>query len=425
MDGFNHVGISFIYNNSVVDYGGRYQNNNYKTGENILAKPLRNYKIFLCGEYRNKGTISNYFTSAKKYYVHCKGIIDKDSILRYKRYLNQHYKPNSIRIRLAGLNQFLKYMDLKELCVSIPHEKNTNQKVLDEQEIDRVLSLCKYNDELHLIVRLLWDGCIRPQTIIDLRLSNRHGDILYCDGTKTGDNHIKMSQPLIDAWEKYLCIRPEPQKEHSDVLFICGFGQYNGLKYSDPSSICEKVKKLGVICGISFRMTPYTIRRTSATLRQDQFSKYYAGDSKLVQMMFNHSDIRTTMRYNQKTDRDIERYFDSIYKQPTFIRDSGVYAREKPYNSLHSYYKNSADVEDEEEDEDNSCFSFSVSFFVLEAASLNVFCMCASHPIMKDIGVVSQSFSILEGLSLIDGVRIASYPIIDNSSQFPVFVGGV
>lgn len=77
--------------------------------------------------------------------------------------------------------------------------------------------------------------------------------------------------------------------------------------------IIKRIKKLGKKCGIKLDIKPFTIRRTSGTLRQDKFGEFFAGDVKIVQRMFNHKDVRTTLRYDQRTDYDVERYLESIY----------------------------------------------------------------------------------------------------------------
>jgi hypothetical protein len=44
--------------------------------------------------------------------------------------------------------------------------------------------------------------------------------------------------------------------------------------------------------------------------------------------MFNHKDVRTTLRYDQKTDSDVERYLESIYNN-----------KESYYKAKESIYK--------------------------------------------------------------------------------------
>jgi len=147
-----------------------------------------------------------------------------------------------------------------------------------------------------------------------------------------------MSQALQTAWTNYLIHRPTPKPQHSDYLLI----RTNGEHYKDIYHITESIRRLGTITSIPHPITPYTIRRTSATLRQNKFSRYYAGDPKIVQMMFNHTDIKTTMRYNQKTDNDIEQYLDTIIYHDD-IRDK---THDKSYLPIETHLKQCGETQD-------------------------------------------------------------------------------
>jgi site-specific recombinase XerD len=351
---FNFQTDSFVLNYDSV--GGKGEEDNF-VGMSMNDR-LREYKKFLCGEHTKRKTIQQYFTSAKKFYTFCKGDINEQNKMEYKHHLNQHYaKHNSRRIRLHGANMFLRYLKYTELY-QIPKEEYTNQQTITEEQIDKILEISIVNPELHLILLFLWDGCIRNGSIVDAKISDRQGNRLNLFNTKTGDRHIVMSAKLQDAWNNYLIHRPTPKPEYEDYLLI----RSNGDRYKDIQHVTDTIKEIGKVAGIPHKITPYTIRRTSATLRQSKFSKYYAGDPKIVQMMFNHTDIKTTMRYNQKTDNDIEQYLSAIYTPdksdkkiyPVDIRGK---TQDKSYLSAEKKLKDLWRNE-----EDNTSFSFSFSF---------------------------------------------------------------
>ena len=118
---------------------------------------------------------------------------------------------------------------------------------------------------------------------------------------------------MIEAWDKYLQVRTKPKPEYKEYLLINPYRGHKGEKFQRILPIIKRIKKLGKKCGIKLDITPYTIRRTSGTLRQDKFSEFFAGDVKIVQRMFNHKDVRTALRYDQRTDYYVERYLESIY----------------------------------------------------------------------------------------------------------------
>ena len=119
---------------------------------------------------------------------------------------------------------------------------------------------------------------------------------LFIKYSKTGNKSIILSQRLIEAWDNYLSIRPEPKPEFREYLLINPYRGHKGEKFQRILPIIKRNKKLGKKCGIKIDVNPYIIRRTSGTLRQDKFSEFFAGDVKIVQRMFNHKDVKTTLR---------------------------------------------------------------------------------------------------------------------------------
>jgi len=308
---------------------------------------LKRYKTYLCGEYTNRKTRGSYYTSARKLQQHTHGNINTITLEKYRHHLNKKYtKRNTKRIKLHGANQYLKYLGYP-YTLPLPPQENTNQRTLNEKQIDTLLNLSTFNPETHLILMLLWDGCLRPNKIINLKITDRNDNRLFLDQTKTGNRHIMMSQPLQHAWNNYLEQRPQSKHQYQDYLLIDSWYTQQGQKYHSTHHIVQTIKNLGRTMNLPYTITPYTIRRTSATLRQNKFSKYYAGDPKLVQRMFNHMDIRTTMRYNQITDNDIQKYLDHLYNP-----------RDKPYLSPQDLTKNL-----QVEDDNNNIVSFSTIIF--------------------------------------------------------------
>jgi len=333
--------------NNTVEF--KYQYADYAHNHNTCGdgmNPLKRYRQHLCGEYTKNKTINSYYISAKQLIKITKNQINNETLQQYQHYINQHYpKQNSRRIRLHGANQYLRWLQLP-YTLKLPPQENTNQRTLNEKQIDTILEIAVHNPETNLILRTLWDGCLRPHNIINLELTDRNDNILYLNQTKTGNHHIIMSKPFIEAWTHYLDIRPQPKTQYQKYLLINTWSTHPGEKYHSTHHILQTIKTLGKTAGIPYHITPYTIRRTSATLRQNRFSKYYAGDPKLVQHMFNHTDIRTTMKYNQITDNDIQKYLDHLYINA-----------DKPYLSSQNLIKNIC-VED-----DNNSMSFSTTIF--------------------------------------------------------------
>ncbi|HUS98906.1 MAG TPA: site-specific integrase [Candidatus Thermoplasmatota archaeon] len=328
---------------------------------------LQRYKDYLCGEHSNHNTITNKFDTIRTLLRHTQGTISQDTIQQFKIWMNQHYSHNSRNNKINAINQFLRWDGHPELQMKHIGFIETNQYALTEKQIDMILTATQKNPLENLIVICLFDGALRPSEIIDIRIDRRDGNRLYLDDTKTGDKRIILSPVLIHAWDTYLKIRPQPKPGHEQYLILKDRYKEKGMKYVDTHPINDMLRNITRLAGIQ-DVTPYTIRRTSATLRLNKYSKYYMGDPKLVQTLFRHADFSTTMRYDRTSDLDIERYFD---EQSTInTRESTINKAASTINTKEStqnlMYGSPQELNIYNEGDDNSSVSFSYSFSFIE-----------------------------------------------------------
>jgi len=329
----------FSFDSSPLTIGGVIENkrNILVSGGKNMEDTLQRYKIFLCGEHSKKNTIENKLTAIRCLLEQTRGIINQKTILELKAWANTHYSHNTKNNRINAWNEFIRwYTGDSELCLKHIGFVETNQFVLDEKEIDRILQETKRDPLGYLQVLFLFDGALRPETIIDIRLNRRDGNVLYLDETKTGDTHIILSPMLMDAWDEYLKVRPTPRPGYEQFLLLKDNCKQPGTRYHDPAIINRRIKKIARQAGITKNITAYTIRRTSATLRQNKYSRYYMGDDKLVQMLFRHKDIKTTKRYDRTSDEDLKRYFDDIYNKQDKSRESPINSKVVDINLINT-----------------------------------------------------------------------------------------
>ena len=359
---YPNIDINLVkHNNDTVDVlqGGKKNS----IGRNFfMEKDLQSYYVSLCKAHTKKNTIKNYINLAKQYHRFCDGVINVDTVKDYVHHVKTCCNNNTPRIKINGMNLYLKYLGLGHLCVPLPKQKYSVMPTLHDDQMRRLLDVSRLDEETHLMMLLIWDGCLRPDALIHLRLSNRHEDTLLVTHHKTideiGPKTIVMSPLLQQAWDSYLRVRPEPNYGMEDYLFICTNTINQGNRYRDIDTIERRIRRLGSVCKINRRVTPLMIRRTSSTLRQDPDSMFYAGDSKLVQNMFHHTDIKTTMRYNNKNNDHVRKYLNRVYAQDK-LADIWDNTQDKSYLALQGFNK----VFDDEEDETNTSFSFSISSF--------------------------------------------------------------
>jgi len=282
-----------------------------KKTEEYIMEDLQGYFDYLCGEYDKKQTKDKYYEGADIFVKFTKGIINKNTIEQFKEYAVNKYKPNSRRIYYYSINKYLKFIGY-DYKFRLPPMADSNEYALKESEMYELLDASQIDKELNLMVVLLFDGILRPDELIHMKISNRVDDILYLNDTKTGNNNIVLSDMIQRAWDEYIVVRPQSQQEYNDYLFIQKVSKWKGMPYLTTLPIRKKIRQLGKDAGIKHNVKPYTIKRTSITLRLDKFSSIFAGDPKLVQNLSRHKNLETTLKYDRKTIEDKRQYFRSL-----------------------------------------------------------------------------------------------------------------
>jgi len=337
---------------------GNYEPNFVKTKN--MIKTLQGYHSYLCGEYRKTNTIQNHYHNAKRFLEHTHNDITPGGICQWRIWANNHYKrKNSLNSNINSINVYLRYSGLSELCMKTVGPEESNEYSLTEEEYKRLQVQSRQNIETALIFELL-NHLVRPNEIINIKTQNRDKDILYLDDTKTGNNHVLINQTLQELWDQYLLVRPVPRPEYKEYLLIDNEPKWRGHKYKTTLPIRNRIYELGRQAGISKRVKPYTIKRTSITLRLDKTSGLFAGDLKIVQMMARHKKPEVTLRYDRKDDNDIRKYHNGLNnietKTPENISDG------KPY-SVNIKIVSPQDLNNEDEGTSSYGFSICNSFF--------------------------------------------------------------
>lgn len=291
-------------------------------GSETMNDILQRYKDYLCGEYANKNTRKNKYSCVKNFLKFVDGVITKDNLLKWRQWANKHYKHNTLNISIQRINEFIEWYKKPELKkMKLIGFKDANKKALTENQFK---ALKQNTDDLEtkLILLLLFDSILRPSEITNIKISNRQGDKLYLEDTKTGNNHIILTPELTNTWDDYISKeRPKPKSEDKDFLLIQKSKQYKNERYHNSHPVTKKIKKLAIKSGINQNISSYTIRRTSITLRFDKDSEYFTGNPKLTQIMARHKDIKTTLKYDCISDGDIRKYHRNLNNLPNNLND--------------------------------------------------------------------------------------------------------
>jgi integrase len=346
----------------------------------IPQDTIKDFYIYLCGEYRKQLTIRNYYSCVQRFLTYIHNCIDAQNIQQWKIWANNHYRRiGSLNSNINAINIFLKWYykdDLNSynnLKLRVMPRTPSDEYSLTQDEYEKLLVQSRQNIELALIFELL-NHLLRPSEIINLKLKDRDKDILYLNDTKTGNNHIIMNKNLMELWDRYLRVRPIPLEEHREYLLIDNESKWRGHRFKTTLPIRNRIYELGRQAGINRRVKPYTIKRTCITLMLDKDSRLFAGDPELVRMMARHKKLDTTMKYNRKDESYIRKYHEqNVYTIPEQEKTSPSKSiGDKLYTlQIHNI---SPQICLNEDGIDNSSISFSTIFYLFfDDELINIF----------------------------------------------------
>ena len=150
---------------------------------------LKNYENYLKKEEMSDNTIKAYLWTASFFLDHY-NTINKSSVLKYKTYLIEHYKPKTVNSRIYAINRFLLYLNKNNLSLkTIKIQQRTFlDNVISNAEYQRFLKKLKENNNIkyYMIVRTLACTGARVSELIQFQIEDiREGYIdIYAKGGK-------------------------------------------------------------------------------------------------------------------------------------------------------------------------------------------------------------------------------------------------
>ena len=93
------------------------------------------FKEFLDKTNLARNTVTSYLWTVEYYFKHY-GIINKKNLLAYKGFLIENYKPQTVNLRLQGLNKYLEFTKQEKLKVRFVkvQQKNFLENVISDAD---------------------------------------------------------------------------------------------------------------------------------------------------------------------------------------------------------------------------------------------------------------------------------------------------
>ena len=261
-----------------------------------------NFKTFLINGNMAKNTVSAYCYAVNDYFARHK-VLNKKSLLLYKTYLIETFKPKTVNLRIQALNKYLEFEGKTKLRLK-------SVKVQQRTYLENVISNADYtflknrlkkeeNKEWYFVVRFLAATGARISELVQIKVE--HVRIGYFDiYTKGGKiRRLFIPKTLRKEAEEWL----KMSDRESGYLFLNRFG-----KRITTRGISQQLKNYAEKYGLNTKVVyPHSFRHRFAKNFLEKFN-----DIALLADLMGHESIETTRIYLRRTSAEQQEIVDKV-----------------------------------------------------------------------------------------------------------------
>ena len=247
--------------------------------------------------------------------------LTREGIMEYISDLHQHYKPKTIRRKIASVKAFCGYLEYEELVAENPFARirlklgvpSILPRTIPLPAIEAILTAAYQMKETAktpkqrdaalrdiAVLELLFATGVRVSELCSLQCSDvrlEEGEIkIYGKGAKERFVQIA-NHDVLGALSRY-------REAYKDAMAFAGTFFVNRLcKPLSDQSVRGIINKYSKLAGVENHITPHMFRHSFATLLLDE-----GVDIRYIQQLLGHSSIVTTQIYTHvagKKQRDI------------------------------------------------------------------------------------------------------------------------
>ena len=260
------------------------------------------FKTFLINGNMAKNTVSAYCYAVNDYFARHK-VLNKKSLLLYKTYLIDTFKPKTVNLRIQALNKYLEFEEKVKLRLK-------SVKVQQRTFLENVISNADYTflknrlkkeekKEWYFVVRFLAATGARVSELVQIKVE--HVRIGYFDiYTKGGKiRRLFIPKALRKETEEWLT---EISRE-SGYLFLNRFGERITTR-----GISQQLKNYAEKYGLNTKVVyPHSFRHRFAKNFLEKFN-----DIALLADLMGHESIETTRIYLRRTSAEQQEIVDKV-----------------------------------------------------------------------------------------------------------------
>ena len=259
-------------------------------GRVITAKMIAEFKEHLILEERSVATIQKYIRDVKAFMAYAQNsAITKETVIAYKKYLQENYAVRSVNSMLASINSFFSFFGWNDLKVkSLKLQQQVfcpEEKELTKGEYTRLCraAVRKHNERLNLILQTI---CVTGISVSELQYITveavKHGEAVVNCKAKTRSVFI-----VKELRQKLLRYAAE-QNIKSGMIFVTRTG-----KPVSRTNIWREMKALCVEANVNpQKVFPHNLRHLFARV-------FYGIEKDIAKLadILGHSSINTTRIY--------------------------------------------------------------------------------------------------------------------------------
>ena len=269
-------------------------------GLRITTKDIAGFREHLILEERSAATIQKYIRDVKAFAEYANGAVTKETVIAYKKHLQEHYAVRSVNSMLASINSlfaFLGWHDLRVKALKLQQQVYCpEEKELTKAEYARLCRAAqhRHNERLNLVLQTICGTGIR---VSELQAAKCGEAVVHCKG-KTRTVFI------IRELRKKLLRYATKQNIQSGMIFITRTG-----KPISRTNIWREMKALCVEAEVNpQKVFPHNLRHLFARV-------FYGIEKDIAKLadILGHSSIDTTRIYIISTGTEHRRRMENMH----------------------------------------------------------------------------------------------------------------
>lgn len=271
----------------------------------ITKTKIEQFESILVEDERSTITIQKYLRDVKSFWRFIGDEdVTKETVIRYKQYLQEKYKPSSINSMLVAINRFFRAMGWFDCVVKLLKVQRqafrSKERELTKEEYFRLLETAnkKKNTRLYLLMQTLCATGIRVSELPFITVEAvKTGRASVC--LKGKNRIVLIPANLCQELRRYA----KEQGLKSGSIFVTKSG-----RAMDRSNILHEMKDLCLAAGVDRnKVFPHNLRHLFACV----FYKEEKDISRLADLL-GHSNINTTRIYTCVSGEEQERQIENL-----------------------------------------------------------------------------------------------------------------